>query len=301
MQSEEKVRHVISSPVLSTLSSAAKSGVLNSFSSGAPLVKKKKKKKVHLENMIRDDPYNLVEDNASSFANLTHDGFAITIDSDHQEDKKNVVESYAAEEQVALEASGKTFLPFKFGRRLKQSNVSIALESYDDIFSDFDPRHFCERLISKDFISECRRRVTNSRQGLSDNFTFHLLVPENLHNVELDQIITKRMLAYFEYKYKKSLWDLIWFLTKSIAMMVLGIVLLTAAAVANQLISSKIGKWYSIIDQLVQPAAWFWVWSGLDLMFLRTSDSGKISEKKFWNKMRKCSIHFTSYDNGNSS
>ena len=39
---------------------------------------------------------------------------------------------------------------------LKEGNISLILDSYDDIFSDFDQRDFSERSLSDDFLIECR-------------------------------------------------------------------------------------------------------------------------------------------------
>ena len=36
----------------------------------------------------------------------------------------------------------------------KEGNVSLVLESYNDIFSDFDPRNYSERALSDDFLIE---------------------------------------------------------------------------------------------------------------------------------------------------
>jgi hypothetical protein len=47
----------------------------------------------------------------------------------------------------------------------------IALDTYDDIFSDFDPSPFDHRVISEDFLSELRRRYNLTPK---DNFVVPL-------------------------------------------------------------------------------------------------------------------------------
>ena len=37
---------------------------------------------------------------------------------------------------------------------LQQSEISLLLDSYDDIFSDFDPRPYNQRALSQDFLAE---------------------------------------------------------------------------------------------------------------------------------------------------
>ena len=40
---------------------------------------------------------------------------------------------------------------------LKLGEISILLDSYDDIFSDFDPSHYSERTLFDDFIVQSKK------------------------------------------------------------------------------------------------------------------------------------------------
>ena len=55
--------------------------------------------------------------------------------------------------------------------------IAIIIDTWDDIFSDFDPRPFSERMVSSDFIDELRRRHTETRSG---NFLITLCAPAAL-------------------------------------------------------------------------------------------------------------------------
>ncbi|MBI2151367.1 hypothetical protein HYU21_01420, partial [Candidatus Woesearchaeota archaeon] len=35
---------------------------------------------------------------------------------------------------------------------VREGNISLVLDSYDDIFSDFDPRDYSEKALSEDFL-----------------------------------------------------------------------------------------------------------------------------------------------------
>jgi hypothetical protein len=41
--------------------------------------------------------------------------------------------------------------------KLREGNISLVIESYNALFSDFDPRTSSERGISDDFLSEVKR------------------------------------------------------------------------------------------------------------------------------------------------
>jgi hypothetical protein len=52
----------------------------------------------------------------------------------------------------------------------------MTLDSYDDIFSDFDPRTFDVREISHDFLDECKRRI---RETYSGAFFLTMVLPQD--------------------------------------------------------------------------------------------------------------------------
>ena len=54
--------------------------------------------------------------------------------------------------------------------------ISLWLDSYDDIYSDFDSRHYLKRRISKDFIDELEASL-KYRTGRVENLI--LLLPAN--------------------------------------------------------------------------------------------------------------------------
>ncbi|NYT12918.1 MAG: hypothetical protein GKC01_00225, partial [Candidatus Methanofastidiosa archaeon] len=61
---------------------------------------------------------------------------------------------------------------------LREKNISLILDSYDDLFSDFDPRPYSVRGLSDDFLIECRRAVRGIKTE-SPVLELRLLVPKN--------------------------------------------------------------------------------------------------------------------------
>ena len=53
---------------------------------------------------------------------------------------------------------------------LAQGSISLLLDSYDDIFSDFDPRPFTHRAVSDDFLIEAKRAALDKDGTLELRF-----------------------------------------------------------------------------------------------------------------------------------
>ena len=49
---------------------------------------------------------------------------------------------------------------------LKKSEISLSLDNYDDIFSDFDPRPFSQRALSDDFLIEAKKASRDKVSGI---------------------------------------------------------------------------------------------------------------------------------------
>ena len=56
------------------------------------------------------------------------------------------------------------------------SEISLNLDSYDDIFSDFDPRPYSERAMSQDFLAEAHRASIDKGFG---QIELNFLIPKN--------------------------------------------------------------------------------------------------------------------------
>lgn len=52
------------------------------------------------------------------------------------------------------------------------NSIQIALDHYDDIFSDFDPSPFSQRMLSDDFLKEMQKRYIETKKG-SLKYGFH--------------------------------------------------------------------------------------------------------------------------------
>src|SRR3989339_1366411 len=144
---------------------------------------------------------------------------------------------------------------------IREGNISLILDNYEDIFSDFDPRPYSERALSDDFLAECRRAVRdNIPQG---GIELRLLVPENLRKAPEEAKIKKRLKDHFTKHYHEKTKQrkgekqqgAIWFF--------LGSSLITASA----MLYDHEGLLFNFLVVMLEPGGWFSIWTGLDKLF----------------------------------
>ena len=78
---------------------------------------------------------------------------------------------------------------------LELAEISILLDSYDDIFSDFDPNEYSERALSDDFIIQAKKF---SKNKIGNKMSLRLLLPLNKRNEQEEKVIIKRLHSYFK-------------------------------------------------------------------------------------------------------
>jgi len=76
--------------------------------------------------------------------------------------------------------------------------INLWLDSYDDMYSDFDSRQFGKRRISEDFLYELRTELKYKKQPVSDMV---LLLPQAQRNKEAEKIITNSLADFFNSRF----------------------------------------------------------------------------------------------------
>jgi len=171
---------------------------------------------------------------------------------------------------------------------LEMSEISIWLDNYDDIFSDFDPRPYYQRSLSDDFLSEAKK-VSSGKTGKKLELRF--LIPEQQRNLKDEGTIRKRLREHFS-RHAKLLYEDITKSRRTAAMLVfLGISMMLGATYIYSYLPDMFV--YKFLFVLLEPAGWFTTWFALDKMFY-TAETKK-SEYGFYQKMAKCEIIFSSY------
>ncbi|HXP50728.1 MAG TPA: hypothetical protein VN922_12270, partial [Bacteroidia bacterium] len=137
--------------------------------------------------------------------------------------------------------------------------VSIWLDEYDDIFSDFDPRSYSDRALSDDFIGELKKVCREDELAVDE---MKLLVPEKKRKPEYEATIIKRLHGHFRKAYTVISKRVTIARTKGVVMVAGGMILLfLASLIANQ---EPMQLGMRLLLVLFEPAGWFFMWTGMD-------------------------------------
>jgi hypothetical protein len=166
-------------------------------------------------------------------------------------------------------------------------DLSIWIDAYSDIFSDFDPRLLSERNISDDFLYEIKRVCSENDFSIS---LFKLLVPAALRDEAKEAVITRRLHEFFRKKDLLIKSQLKGVKRSGLLIAFSGILLLIGAGYISYLKLSNFFMHVLII--VTEPAGWYLIWTGIESV--RDSSKSKKSDFAFFSKMAKSKIVFLS-------
>ncbi len=169
---------------------------------------------------------------------------------------------------------------------LREGNISLILDSYDDLFSDFDPRHYSEKALSEDFLAECRRAVRDKEVA---GFELRILVPKIKRKINDEAVIKKRLKAHFQKHSIEKKQELKKIRKEGFFWFVLGVVFVSIATFVYDYKTI----YTNLLLVILEPAGWFTMWTGLDKMFSGVKE--KMPELDFYRKMSNAKILFHSY------
>jgi hypothetical protein len=139
-------------------------------------------------------------------------------------------------------------------------DISIRLEGYDDIFSDFDMRPFESRALSVDFLDEIKRAVSG-KDG--DGVELILHVPENKRDGASEANVKKRLNAHCTRHYELLTDEKHRVMKLGVSMVILG----TIAMILATFIMFEDPTQNLLLSFLVvflEPSAWFLLWEGME-------------------------------------
>ena len=171
---------------------------------------------------------------------------------------------------------------------LKQSKISLILDDYNDLFSDFDPRAYTDRALSHDFLVEAKSAAKDKALGTIE---LSFLIPSHIRNQGAEHIIKKRLREHFKKHYIQLQNELNKIRKKGLIFAVVGAIIGTGATFIAVSPLNQVLK--SALLIILEPASWFSIWSGLDHFFFVSQ--AKKSELEFYKKMLDIPISFQDY------
>ena len=171
---------------------------------------------------------------------------------------------------------------------LSKSELSIWLDDYDDVFSDFDSRALAERSLSDDFLVEVRKMV---REKPSGNVDLKLLIPVAKRKKELETVVIKNLRTYFSHAADALQIEIRKNRRQSILLALLGFLLMIATAYVVSISDNSF--FFKALQIVLEPSGWFMVWTGLDNIFY--SRRRRKPNLVFYLKMLNADIVFLPY------
>jgi len=176
---------------------------------------------------------------------------------------------------------------------LKEGNISLILDDYSELFSDFDPRNYAERAISDDFLVECKRAL---RDRPSEEFELRLLVPKKKRDLSDEMKIKKRLKDHFVKHVSEKQTEVRKTINMGIFMALLGFIFMITGAYLVFTNFAEGTFLASVLYIALEPAGWFFFWEGLaKAIFLNEEERKKKRELDFYKKMSRAQVYFISY------
>jgi hypothetical protein len=173
-------------------------------------------------------------------------------------------------------------------RLLRMSEISLILDSYDDIFSDFDPRSYSERGLSEDFLTELKKGCKDKASG---QIEITLMIPSHLKDINKELLIEKRLKAHFRKHHGLTSRE-IWGMRKKGGLQVLmGSALSIITALLYSLRFQDFLATFAIV--IFEPASWFVIWAGYEDLF--RSWKRLKPDLEFHERMAEAKISFIPY------
>lgn len=178
----------------------------------------------------------------------------------------------------------------RFGEKTPTvSEMLVWLDTYDDIFSDFDPRPFAQRELSDDFLKELGRRyMENTKGGIEVSFR----IPAAAREPRLEATIRKRLREHFGQERQKVRAQIQQHRHKGLIYAGVGFGLLMADLGIT--LWQPEAAWAKVVGILLTPAGWFSLWSGMEKL---AEVPYKLEHlRSFYDKFAKCNYTFVTHD-----
>jgi hypothetical protein len=136
--------------------------------------------------------------------------------------------------------------------------ISIAIDSWDDVFSDFDPSPLEQRILSEDFLFELKKRYHETQRG---NYIITIYAPLSLRDEASERIVNKRLRQYFKFRHLAIKKEINEARRRGIIFIIVGMFFLSNLTMITyfKMLRSLIIDLLSIV---VMPLGWFCVWEG---------------------------------------
>ncbi|MFC1753358.1 hypothetical protein ACFL96_08200 [Thermoproteota archaeon] len=168
--------------------------------------------------------------------------------------------------------------------------IAVVIDTWDDIFSDFDPRPLNERTVSNDFFEELKMRYRESRTG---GFIINIFAPNALEDKKSEVMVKQRLKKHFHHRFlqKKKLVSRI--RLRGAIFVSIGVTSLSILTVVTYYkFLSEIA--IDIMSIFLMPLGWFGFWEGLSKLI--DTSPVVLQDEIFFKKLSKATYKFSYID-----
>ncbi len=159
--------------------------------------------------------------------------------------------------------------------------VQIAIDTYDDLFSDFDIRDYRERFFSNDFLGELKMRT--NRPLDAKPLAIKLVIPSDERDEDSEAIILERIRDFFAMRLERNKSKKRASLITAVKFEAIGLIFMLAANLLSRFTADFLR------DFLLIPS-WFFVWSGLEKYMYNIRNLDK--KIRFYGVLTRSSVRF---------
>jgi len=172
-------------------------------------------------------------------------------------------------------------------QRLKDlKEIAIVIDTWDDIFSDFDPRPLNERTVSGDFVEELKKRYRETRKG---DLTITIYAPLSLKSEESERMVEHRLKEHFQHRYLQHKKIVARLRGQGVVFVLIGVASLTFLTLAAyfQLLTLLTREMLGVV---LMPLGWYGFWEGLSKLI----DTSPVSlqEEALYSRLAKTAYRF---------
>jgi hypothetical protein len=173
---------------------------------------------------------------------------------------------------------------------LEKAEVSLILDKYEDIFSDFDPRPFTQRAFSVDFLDEAKRATRDIEFGA---FQLRFMLPKTERNSETEYMVRRRLREHFKKHHEMLRKEKSKIVKQGLSFIGLGILFMLVAAFVLYRYHNVLSLMKELLIVMLEPGGWFLFWEGLELVIFKSKVVKP--DLNFYKKMTNAEIIFSYY------
>jgi len=176
----------------------------------------------------------------------------------------------------------------KTDQRLKDlKEIAVVIDTWDDVFSDFDPRPLSERTVSGDFVEELTKRYRETRRG---DFNISMYAPISLKDEQSERMVRHRLKQHFQHRFLQKKKEIMRLRLRGALFVSIGIASLSFLTLATyyKFLSDITVEILAIV---LMPLGWFGFWEGLSKLV--DTSPAFLQDEKLFEKLGKATYKFT--------